>query len=120
MLKDIPFIIVFDRGYSSIEFARFLEKNSIKYLFRLSSNDYKKEKKLMTKRDESVKLMHTLPRLAKIKRNHPKVMEELKMKGYTNTRIISFGLLSDNEIVLMTNLSFEINSKKIEELYFKR
>ncbi|KZL93608.1 transposase [Clostridium magnum] len=55
MLEGTEFIIVFDRGYPSIEFVNFLEKNNLKYLFRLSSNDYKKERELMTEMDESVK-----------------------------------------------------------------
>lgn len=75
ILNDNPLIIVFDRGYPSIELVHFLEKNNIKYLFRLSSNDYKKERELMTKMDESVKLKHTHPRLAKIKKNPPEIVE---------------------------------------------
>jgi hypothetical protein len=120
MLQDTPFIIVFDRGYPSIEFVHFLEKNSIKYLFRLSSNDYKRERELMTERDESLKLIHTPPRLAKIKKNHSEVVEELKTKEYTSTRIISSRLPSGNEIALMTNLPFKISGEEIENLYFKR
>lgn len=59
------FIIIFDRGYPSIEFVHFLEENNIKNLFRLSSNDYKKERELMIKMDESVRLIHTPARLEK-------------------------------------------------------
>jgi hypothetical protein len=120
MLKDTEFIIVFDRGYPSIEFVHFLEKNNLKYLFRLSSNDYKKERELMTGMDESIKLIHTRARLAKIKKNHPEVVEELKTKGYTSTRIITSILPSGDEISLITNLPFEISGKEIVSLYFKR
>lgn len=120
ILKDNPFIIVFDRGYPSIEFVHFLEENNLKYLFRLSSNDYKNERNLMTKMDESVKLMHTPARLNKIKKNHPEVVAELKSKEFTSTRIIFSKLPSENEITLMTNLPFEICAKEIKNLYFKR
>lgn len=120
MFQDTPFIIIFDRGYPSIEFVHFLEKNIIKYLFRLSSNDYIKERELMTEWHESVKLIHTLPRLTKIKRNHPEVVEELKTKEYTTARIICSRLPSCNEIALMTNLPFEISCEEIENLYYKR
>jgi hypothetical protein len=44
IVEDIPEIVVFDRGYPSIEFVNFLEKSNIKYLFRLSPNDYKQER----------------------------------------------------------------------------
>lgn len=118
--KDNPFIIVFDRGYPSIEFVHFLEENKLTYLFRLSSNDYKNERRLMTKMDQSVKLIHTPARLAKIKKNHPEVVEELKSKEFTSTRIISSKLPSGNEVALMTNLPFEICEREIKSLYFKR
>ncbi len=120
ILPDYNIIVVFDRGYPSIELIRFLEKNEIKYLFRLSCNDYKKERELMVKRDESVKLMHTNPRLTKIKKNHPEVIEELKADKYTQTRIISSKLLSGNELGLITNLPEKYGRKEIETLYFKR
>ena len=55
VLRNTDFIVVFDRGYPSIELIHFLEKNGVKYLFRLSSNDYKKERALMVTLDETVK-----------------------------------------------------------------
>ena len=74
----------------------------------------------MTEMDEFVKLMHTRVRLAKIKKSHPEVVEELQTKEYTNTRIISSRLPSGDVISLMTNFSFDIHGKEIENLYFKR
>lgn len=120
ILPNYNIIVVFDRGYPSIELIHFLEKNEIKYLFRLSCNDYKKERELMVTKDESVKLMHTNPRLTKIKKNHPEVIEELKADKYTQTRIISSKLPSGNELGLMTNLPEKYSGKEIENLYFKR
>jgi hypothetical protein len=61
-------------------------------LFRLSSNDYKKERGLMTKMDEATKSIHTSSRIAKIKKNHPEIVSELKEKKCTNTRIITSNL----------------------------
>lgn len=120
ILPDTSLIIIFDRGYPSIELIHFLEKNEIQYLFRLSSNDYIKERKSMVTRDESVKLMHTNSRLTKIKKNHPEVVEELKSAKYTQTRIMLSKLPSGNEFALMTNLPTKFNGKEIENLYFKR
>ena len=82
-------------NYPSIELINFLEKNRVKYLFRLSSNDYKKERELMITEDESVKLMHTNPRLTKIKKNHLEIVEELREKKYTSTRIILYNIIQD-------------------------
>lgn len=42
-----PILAVFDRGYPSIEFIDFLETKDIHYLIRLSTNDYKEERKQM-------------------------------------------------------------------------
>ena len=107
-------------NYPSIELINFLEKNRVKYLFRLSSNDYKKERELMITEDESVKLMHTNPRLTKIKKNHSEIVEELRENKYTSTRIILSKLPSGSEIALITNLPIEFDWQKIENLYFKR
>ncbi|MCQ4921640.1 hypothetical protein NE686_00965 [Tissierella carlieri] len=69
----------------------------------------------MTKQDEPVRLS---PRLVKIEENHPEIVEELKIKEYTDTRIISSVLPSDNEIALITNLPFQIRAEEIENLIF--
>ncbi|BAH05571.1 transposase [Clostridium kluyveri] len=120
ILPNTNFIVVFDRGYLSIELIHFLEENGVQYLFRLSSNDYKKEREFMITEDEVVKLMHTNPRLTKIKKNHPEIVEELRSKKYTSSRIVLSKLPSGNELALMTNLPTEFSGKEIENLYFKR
>jgi hypothetical protein len=73
IIEDIPAIIVFDRGYPSIEFVDFLEKNNIKYLFRLSSNNYKQERENMSKMDGPVKIIHVNFILVKIKKSVQKL-----------------------------------------------
>ena len=119
-MPNYPVLIIFDRGYPSIEFIDFLEDNNIRYLFRLSSNDYKKERDMMSGSDEMVELMHTSPRLSKMKLKHPDIITKLKAKGSTKTRIMTSKLLSGNELVLMTNLPPEYGHQEIEGLYFKR
>lgn len=59
------------------------------YLFRLSSNDYKFERKNMALTDEVVALRHTNQRLEKIRKRHPDRFEHMKEKGYTHTRIMT-------------------------------
>ncbi|MDY3016781.1 MAG: transposase [Blautia sp.] len=49
-----PVLVIFDRGYPSMEFIDFLETEKINYLFRLSSNDYKFERKNMASTDEVI------------------------------------------------------------------
>lgn len=120
ILSKHPVIVIFDREYPSIEMVHFLEKNKIIYLFRLPSNAYKKEREATTSEDEVVKLIHTNSRLARIKKKHLDVVDELKEKKCTQTRIIKSMLPSGKEIAFMTNLNDSYSGKEIENLYFKR
>ena len=115
-----PVLAIFDRGYPSIEFIDFLETEKISYLFRLSSNDYKFERRNMKSTDETVILRHTCQRLEKIRKKHPERLERMKEKGNTNTRIMTSMLPSGNELALMTNLPFEFSQKQLEDLYYQR
>lgn len=63
-------IIIFNRGYPSIELFNWLEKQEKKFVMRLSSNDYIKEREEMTAEDEFIVIKYTYPRLNKIKRTN--------------------------------------------------
>lgn len=76
-------LVIFDRGYPSMEFIDFLETEKIHYLFRLSSNDYKFERENMDSTDEAVILRHTHQRLEKIRKRHPDRFEHMKKGKYT-------------------------------------
>lgn len=115
-----PVLAIFDRGYPSIEFIDFLEQKKIKYLFRLSSNDYKFERENMQSTDESVSLRHTGQRLQKIRRKHPEIFEYMKEKGYTDTRIMISNLPSGKELAIMTNLPYQFSQEQLEDLYYQR
>lgn len=64
-----PVLAVFDRGYPFIEFIDFLETEGIHYLIRLSSNDYKEERKQIQSADDNAILKHSSARLQKIRKN---------------------------------------------------
>ena len=115
-----PILVVFDRGYPSIEFVDFLEKEGIHYLFRLSSNDYIAERKEMKLSDEEVILKHSYARLKKIQKKHPERYEELKKKNGTAVRISRSKLPSGNELLLMTNLSTNISTEELADVYYYR
>lgn len=55
-----------------------------------------------------------------IKKNHPEIVDELKAKRYTSTRIVLLNLFSGSEFALMTNLPIKFSGKEITNLYFKR
>lgn len=115
-----PVLVIMDRGYPSIELVHFLEKNGIHYVFRLSSNDYKKERQEKKTTDEWVSLKHTSQRLVKIRKNHPEVIGELKEKNVTKVRLIDRCLPSAKEMTVMTNLPSEIKGEEVTALYWQR
>ena len=115
-----PILVIFARGYPSLEFINFLEAHTINYLFRLSSNDYKREREAMDTQDELVMIEHTKSRMYKIQTKHPpEIVEQLKAKKKTKTRIINAKMI-DKEITLMTNLDFKNRYQEILEVYTKR
>ena len=69
-IESIQEIIIFNRGYPSIELFNWLEKQEKKFVMRLSSNDYIKEREEMTAEDEFIVIKYTYPRLNKIKRTN--------------------------------------------------
>lgn len=115
-----PILLIFDRGYPSIEFVDYLETEGIHYLFRLSSNDYIAERKRMDSPDEEIILEHSYSRLKKIQKKHPERYEQLKKKPGTTVRISSSELPSGNELLLMTNISTDISTKELSDLYNHR
>ena len=118
---DIPIIVLFDRGYPGLKLMNTLDEMGIKYIFRLSSNDYKKERREMKNDDEVVKLQHTSSRLTKIRKKHPEAATFLAAKKYTTVRIVRGATPSGKEIAFATNLTTdELTGVEITDLYFKR
>ncbi|WP_446787581.1 IS4 family transposase [Macellibacteroides fermentans] len=120
IVGEIPLLLLFDRGYPGIELMNCLDKAGIKYVFRLASNDYKNERSKMTKPDETVKLEHTRPRLAKIRKKRPEAAVWLSTMDYTETRIILASTPSEKGIAFATNLFNELESEEVVNLYFNR
>lgn len=121
IVGGIPIIVLFDRGYPGLKLINTLDEMGIKYLFRLSSNDYKKERSEMESDDEMVKLQHTYPRIAKIRKKHPEAAASLVAKGHTETRIVRDITPSGEEIAFATSLTMEeLTTVDVAKLYFKR
>lgn len=121
IIGDIPVIVLFDRGYPGLKLMNTLDQMGIKYIFRLSSNDYKKERSEMENDDEMVKLRHTYSRIAKIRKKHPEAAASLATKEYTEVRIVRGITPSGKEIAFATNLIMgQLTTEEVTELYFKR
>ena len=120
LMPDYPALVVFDRGYPSIVLIDFLESQGIDYLIRLPSDDYKAERKAMRSNDEQVEIGHTSQRMIKIRARNPEVADKLKEKGVTRTRIVTFDLPGEKELVLMTSLPEKFYAQELADLYSMR
>lgn len=122
LLEKLPnkkFLIIFDRGYPSVDMLNFLEEKNIKYIIRLQDSTYSAEKRNMKTRDETVNIKLTPDRLTG--KMAEEVREKLKEKKYIKTRFVKYELSTGNIEYLSTNLSKkEVSEKEIGELYFKR
>lgn len=116
IIKGKKVIIIFDRGYPSIELMNYLEMLGIKYLIRLNKIRYQKEIKLMNSKDEKVDIEMRSNRIIYIK--DEKIREKLKRDKKYTMRVIKYSLEKEEEL-LATNLE-EFSREEIGELYFKR
>lgn len=114
-------IIIFDRGYPSIEIFNWLEKQGKKFVMRLSSNDYIKEKEEMTTEDEFIIIRYTYPRLNKIKKTNPEFYEEIKNEIGIELRITKIEINEKTTEYLISNLDKnEFCKDELKEIYKKR
>ena len=120
LFKDKKVILIFDRGYPSIEFIYYLNKLGIKYLFRIKNQAYKSEKELMKSNDEVLDLKVTSGRIQRI--TDEKLREELKQqKNIKDVRITKIKLNDDTVEELITNLDMlEIPYEEMKALYYCR
>lgn len=119
-LKDRKILLIFDRGYPSIEFIHYLNKLDVKYLFRIQNKAYMTEKNSMKTNDEIVDLKISSGRLQHI--NDKNIKEELKKNKYIkNIRITKIRLDNGEQEELISNLDInEINYNEMKMLYYKR
>ncbi|GHV34939.1 hypothetical protein AGMMS4952_27320 [Spirochaetia bacterium] len=120
IIGDAPCILIADRNYPSLGMAHILEEQGIRYLFRLKTGDYQKERDAMEGRDEEVLLRHTPARLKSMKKSTPELAGTLTTTGSTQTRIINLKLDSGQEVTLMTNIPTDISTEEVQQLYLKR
>ena len=114
-------LIIFDRGYPSIEFFYWLEKRDIKFLMRLHGKDYKKEKQQMKQEDEILELKYYHSRLQSIKKKYPSTYSEIKNKTGAQYRFTKIKINDKTTEYLISNLSMEeFSTKELEELYGSR
>lgn len=118
---DYNSIYIMDRGYISIELMLYCLKNNIKFLIRLDSTAYKKERKKITTRDEYINLEYHNNRL---KRRHYQ-SEEIRLYAKeiksSKLRVVTYILDTGEVEQLITNLDTDVFTyDDIVELYNKR
>jgi len=116
---DMKFLIIFDRGYPSIDMLNFLDEMGIKYLIRLQNSTYEKEKRDMKSNDEIVRIKITKDRLTGKMSDETKI--KLKEIKEYKTRFIKCKLSTGNTEWLATNLDTKkFPASQLQDLYFKR
>lgn len=114
--NQIKNLILFDRGYPSLDLITFLNKKNIDFLMRLNNSFWQQEVK-MVESDDEINVI--------IDKNRKK---ELKKQGLSfetgdsvSFRVIKFKLDSGEEEILITNISKDkLGVDEAKELYFKR
>ena len=109
-------ILVFDRLYASTElFLQLIEKNS-KFIFRLKTKDYKKERKKMKTDDEYVEIRLNSSRTRNIKNKELK--EKAEEITHLDLRIVNIPLETGEIETLITNIPPETaTSEELKTLY---
>lgn len=118
--KDRKILLIFDRGYPSIEFIYYLNKLGVKYLFRIKNQAYTTEKRQMKSNDEVLDLKVTCGRIQHMTDENLK--EEIRQhKSIKDIRITKI-VLDDGTIEeLVSNLSIsEVPYEEMKSLYYCR
>lgn len=115
--KDI--ITIFDRGYISIDMLLYLMLTDLKYLFRIPSSIFKKERSSLKSDDEIIEIELHSSRISNITTPELKILaKELKK---INIRMVKIELSTGEIEYLVTNIDYDfMNTKEIGELYYKR
>lgn len=120
LFKNKKILLIFDRGYPSIEFIYYLNKLGIKYLFRIKNQSYTLEKKQMKSNDEIVDLNVTYGRIQHM--TDEILKEEIKrQKSIKDIRITKVTLDDGTVEELVSNLTIsEVPYEKMKQLYYCR
>jgi len=112
-------IIIFDRGYPSVELLLYLEENGIKYICRLQSRMYEREKQGMETDDEWVEIELDARRQRNIKSE--RLLERAKEKKHHRCRLSKVVLSTGEVEYLLSNIEKEaISENEMGDAYFKR
>ena len=113
-------IIIFDRGYPSLELLNYLDEQKIAYIVRISSTFCKNERQQTESNDSVVKILNTKTKLMKLKAKNEDLYEKIKDNEFTATRLIRDKTPAGDEFAILTSLPDDIKSEEIISAYFLR
>lgn len=113
-------LVIFDRGYPSIELLNYLDEHKIGYIIRLSSVIYRKEREEAESNDSPIELVHTKERLQHVLKSNEELYQRIKMKKCVNTRVITDKTPSGEDFAVITSLPENISASEIVDAYFFR
>nr|MBP3681413.1 transposase [Clostridia bacterium] len=108
-------IIIFDGGYPGIDLIWYLEKLKIKYIFRLQTKMYDREKTLMKSENEWINLKVDGDRLKKI--TDEKIKKELNSPKTLKVRMSNINILTRWLKNILIAVMFADDGNEKEELY---
>jgi len=111
-------MIIFDRGYPSIEFFVYLMEKKIKFLFRMPKDFYKEEKESMNSKDECVDIKITKARTNHIK--DEKTREKLNNLEKIRLRVTKIPLKKEEEHLISNLYIDEVDYNQMKSLYNQR
>lgn len=115
IMGEYKTIRIMDRGYPSLESIYESLQNDNKFIVRLSSKDYKKERSLMQSDDEYIEIEYEYNRVKYYKEKNHKLYNYLKNGNTLRVRCINIELDNGTIETLLTNLEFE--KYELKELY---
>lgn len=118
ILDTYKSIYIMDRGYVSLSNMYRYINNNDKFLIRVPSKYYEKEKESMKTDDEIIEITANIGRLANYKKTDLELYNYLKEGNSINVRCVKIELSTGEIEYLFTNLSKEeFTKEEINELY---
>ena len=113
-------LIIFDRGYPSLELLNYLDEQKIAYIVRISSTFCKNERQQAESNDAVIKILNTKTKLMKLKAKDEGLYEKIKDNEFTAARLIRDKTPAGEEFAILTSLPDDIKSEEIISAYFLR
>ena len=113
-------LIIFDRGYPSLELLNYLDEQKIAYIVRISSTFCKNERQQAESNDAVIKILNTKTKLMKLKAKDEGLYEKIKDNEFTTARLIRDKTPAGEEFAILTSLPDDIKSEEIISAYFLR